>query len=217
MRRRAAANDVLDALAEARAVHGLVAVGLDRPDFVQRLVDVRADIADAILARPRETPHAPAEQDDRRHHERHAGENEQRELGAGQREHHETADEQQEVAHRHRQARADDGFEHRRVVGQPRDDFAGSRDLEEFRRQAQQVIEHCASQVRGDALAEPRDEVEPYVGGGGHEDDDAPEQHASARSSSAALPATNPRSITNRSPWPIASTAPAATSSAIAA
>ena len=44
---------------------GLVAVRLHRADLVQRLVDVRADVADAILARARELAHAAAEQDDR--------------------------------------------------------------------------------------------------------------------------------------------------------
>ena len=63
---------LLDAFAEARAVDRLVPVRLHRADLVQRLVDVRADVADAILARPGEAPHASAEQDDRRDHQRDA-------------------------------------------------------------------------------------------------------------------------------------------------
>ena len=42
----------LDALAEARAVDVLVPVGLDGADLVQRLVEVRADVADPVLASP---------------------------------------------------------------------------------------------------------------------------------------------------------------------
>ena len=48
----------LDALAEVAPVDGLVAVGLHGADLVQRLVDVRADVADAVLARARELAHA---------------------------------------------------------------------------------------------------------------------------------------------------------------
>ena len=170
----------LDALAEAAPVLRLVAVGLHGADLVQRLVDVGADVADAVLARAREPAHAAAEEEDRHDHQRHAGQHEQRELGAGDREHHEPADQQQQVADRHRRARADDGLEHRRVVGEPRDHVAGARDLEEARRQRQQVIEHRAPQIGGDALADPRHEVEARERRHRHHDDDAEHQRERA-------------------------------------
>ena len=69
-----------DALAELAPVLVLVAVRLHRADLVQRLVDVGADVADAVLARARELAHAAAEEEDRHQHERHADEHEQREL-----------------------------------------------------------------------------------------------------------------------------------------
>ena len=70
----------LDARAELAAVLGLVAVGLHGADLVQRLVDVGADVGDAVLARARELAHAAAEEDDRHQHQRHADQHEQRQL-----------------------------------------------------------------------------------------------------------------------------------------
>ena len=159
-RRFAVANASSTRAGEVLAVDRLVAVRLHRADLVQRLVDVGADVADAVLARPRQPPHAPAEQHDRRHHQRHPGQHEQRQLGAREREHHQSAGEEQEVADGHRDARADHGLEHRRVVGEARDHLAGTRDLEEAGRQREQVIEHGATQVGGDALAQPGHVVE---------------------------------------------------------
>ena len=161
-------------------VHRLVAVGLHGADLVQRLVDIRADVADAILARARELAHAATEQDDRHDHHRHAGQHQQRELGAGDREHRQAADQQQQVAHRHRRAGADDRLEHRRVVDEPRDHVAGARHLEERRRQRQQMVEHRAPQVGGDALADPRHEVEARERRRRHHDDDAEHQRQRA-------------------------------------
>ena len=94
-------------------------------------------------------------------------------MRAGEREHHEAADHQQHVAHRHRRARADHRLEHRGVVGQARDHLAGARQLEVARRQREQVVEHRAPQVGGDALAQPRHEVEARVGGDRHHHDHA--------------------------------------------
>jgi hypothetical protein len=54
----------------------------------------------------------------------------------------------------------------------PRDDLARARDLEPGRRQREQMVEHRAAQVRGDALAEPRDVVEARVGRDRHHHDD---------------------------------------------
>ena len=94
-----------------------------------------------------------------------------RELETGERQHHQAADHQQQVAYRHRCRRADDGLEHRRVVGEPRNHVAGAGHLEEAGRKPQQVIEHRAPQVRGNTLAQPRDEVEARVGCGREHDD----------------------------------------------
>ena len=96
------AERVFDAAGEVAPVAIFVAVGLHGADLVQRFVEERADVADAVLRRARQLAHAAAEQDDRHDDDRHAGEHEQRELEARQREHHEAADHQQRVADRHR-------------------------------------------------------------------------------------------------------------------
>ena len=92
----------LDAITEQSAVDVFVAISLNRAHFVQRLVDVGADIADAILACARETTHPSSEQDDRCNDERHAGKHQQRQFDARREEHDEAADHQQGIAYRHR-------------------------------------------------------------------------------------------------------------------
>ena len=170
----------LDARREPPPVFRLVAVRLDRADLVQRLVHVRAHVADAILACPRELPHAASEQDDRNDDHRHAGQHQQRELRARDREHRESAGEQQHVADRHRRAGTDDGVEHRRVVDEARDHVAGARRLVVSGRQRQQVVEHRAPQVGGDPLADPRHEVEARERRAGHHGNDAQHQRQRA-------------------------------------
>ena len=76
---------VLDAFAEASAIDAFVAVGLDRADLVQRLVDVGADVTHAILARARQRAHPAPEQDDRDDDERNPGQHEECQLDAGDR------------------------------------------------------------------------------------------------------------------------------------
>ncbi len=166
--------------AESPPVLRLVTIGLDGAHLVQRLVHVRADVADAILARPREPAHAAPEEDDRDDHHRDACEHEQRQLRAGDRQHRESAGQQQQVADRHRSTGADDGLQHRRIVDQPRDHVAGARHLVESGRQPEQMVEHRAAQIRGDALPDPGDEVEPDVRRAGHHDDDAEHQRQRA-------------------------------------
>ena len=169
----------LHALAEAPAIGALMAIRLHRADLVQRLVDIRTDVADAVLARARELLHAAPEQDNRHDDERHTGQHEQRELDARDRQHHETSEQQQEVAHRHRGARSDDCLEHRSVVGETRNDLARARGFEPARRQPQQMVEDRAAKIGGDAFSDPRDEVEARERRDRHHDDD--DQHQGQR------------------------------------
>ncbi len=134
---------VLDALGEAPPVLGLMAVGLHRANLVQGLVEIGADVADAILARARELAHTATEQHDGQNDDRHTQQHEKGQLEARERQHHQPADQQQHIAHRHRCARADHRFQHSRVVGEPRYHLAGARELEIRRRQQQQVLEHA--------------------------------------------------------------------------
>ena len=92
----------LDAFAEEFSIDLFVTISLCGTYFMQRLVDVRADIAYAILARARKAAHPAPEQYDGGHHKRNAGENEQRQLDARQHQHDEAADHQQGIANRHR-------------------------------------------------------------------------------------------------------------------
>ena len=176
IRATAVVNAASTRVAEIAPVDRLVTIRLHGADLVQRFVDVGADVADAVLARARELADPAAEQDDRHDDDRHAGEHEQRELDARHRQHDEPAGEQQQVADRHRRARADHRVEHRGVVDEARDRIAGPRHLEEPGRQRQQVAEHRAAQIGGHALADPRHEVEARVGRRRHHDDDAEHQ-----------------------------------------
>ncbi len=173
------AERFLDAGAELPPVLGLVAIGLHGADLVQRLVHVGADVAHAVLARARQFAHAAAEEQNRDQNQRNADEYQQRQLAAGQSEHHQAAGHQQQIADRHRRARPDHGFEHRSVVGQPRDHLAGAHHLEIAGRQRQQVIKDRTPQVRGHPLAQPRNIVEARVGRERHHDHHA--QHERER------------------------------------
>ena len=84
MRCTPAANACSTRCAYACAIDRLVRVGLHRTNLVNRLVDIGAGVGNAILARARQSPHAPAKQDDRQQHHRQTREHQQRQLEAGQ-------------------------------------------------------------------------------------------------------------------------------------
>ena len=152
-------------------------VRLHGADLVQRFVEKRADVADAILARARELAHAAAEQDDRHDHERHAGQHEQRQLRRS------SASSITRPPTISRKLRiAIDALEpitvssivvslmSREITSPVR---VASKNA---RRQVEQVVEHRAAQVGRDALAEPRHVVEAHVRRSRHHDDDAEHQ-----------------------------------------
>ena len=144
-----------DSCTEFAPVLCLVTVGLHGANFMQCFVDVGADLADTILRAPRELAHPTTEENDRHQHQRHPDQHQEGELRAGQRQHHEPPDHQQDVANGHRCARSDHRLEHRRIVGQARDYLARAHHFKIARWQRQQMIEHCAPQVGGNALADP--------------------------------------------------------------
>ena len=162
----------LDALRIAGAVLRLVRVGLHGADFVDRLVDVRAGVGHSVLARAREAAHAATEQDDRQQDHRQTGQDEQRQLEAREHEQDQRAQAEHDVAQCKREARADHVLEHRRIVGEPGDHLARARDLEETRREREQVIEHAPAQIGGNALTDPRHVVEANVRRDRHHGDD---------------------------------------------
>ena len=71
------------------------------------------------------------------------------------------------VPQRERCRRPDHLLEERRIVGEPRDHFAGAHGLEESGRLLEQVPEHRAADVGRDALADPGHRVEARIRGGG--------------------------------------------------
>ena len=165
---------------EIAPVGVLVTVGLHDADLVDGLVDAVAQVGDAVLADAGEAPHAPSEQHDGHHHQRHAPQHQQGQLQVGGEQHGQPADQQQDVAQGDGEARADGVFDQRRVGGQARDHRTGAALLDIRGRQRQQVVEDAPAQVGGDALAEPRDIVEAQVGGRREQGDDAEHGHQRA-------------------------------------
>ncbi len=162
---------------EARAIGSLVRISLHRADLVQRLVDVRGHVGNAVLAFARQAPHAPAEEQDRHQRRRHAEEHEERELPAGDEQHHRRADHHQGVANEHRQAVADHLLQQRSVVGEPREHFAGAPRLEERRVEAEQMVEGGAPQVGDHALAGAHHQVEAEPGRAGERGGEHQQRH----------------------------------------
>ena len=98
----------------------------------------------------------PPEGDDRQHDHRDDEQDQAGEARARHHHHDRGADEEHEVAKRDRGARADRRLDLRRVGGQPRDELAGARGIEEGRRQPHQMREDIAAEVGDDPLAERR-------------------------------------------------------------
>ena len=147
-------------LAEAPGGAILLGEGLHGAHRIERLAAFRYHVGHARLRLARQRADLAAEQDDRRHDERHHGQHEQRELGVGDHQHGHAADAHQHVAQRHRGRRADDLLDELRVGRDAAHDVARALDLEPGRAQPHHMGEQVAAQVAHDALAEPRHQVE---------------------------------------------------------
>jgi hypothetical protein len=150
----------LDPAGKRPLVLRLVIERLHHLDVAQGLAGIAAHFGKRVLAAPGKLPHAPAEQDHRRHHERHAGDDDQRQLGVGDEQQHQATDEHERVAQRDGHRRADHGLQERGVGGDARLDLGGLIGLEERRVQPDQVVEHGQADVGADPLADPGHEVE---------------------------------------------------------
>ena len=139
-------------------------VGLHGPDLVQRLVDVGGNVGDAILAGAGELAYPSSEQKNRRHGQRYAEDHEQGQFRAGNGQHNQPTDQQQQVAQGDGGAGADDDLDQRRVVGQPRNHLTGPRHFKEAGREFQQVAEYRTANVGGDPLADPGNQIEAAIG-----------------------------------------------------
>ncbi len=138
--------------------------GLDGADGIDHLLGIGADIGDAILRAPRQGAHAAAEEQDRHHHRGDDDQHQRGQLRAGHHQHDEAADEDEQVAQRHRHARADDGLQQRRVGGEPRQDLAGLGGFEIGRAQRDDAIENGDAQIGHHPLADPGHQREAAIG-----------------------------------------------------
>ena len=105
-------------------------------------------------------------------------------LRVGDRQEREAAHDQQHVAQRLGDAGADHGLDDAGVGGQAREHLAGARDLEEARREMQDVAVDVAAQVGHDPLAEPGHQIGAQEGRDREHDDhdaDGLDAHGSAR------------------------------------
>ena len=93
-------------------------VGLHRLDLPEHLADIAADIGHPVLTQARQRAHPPAENQDRRDHERQRQQHDATELGVGDHQQHAAADQHDQVAQRHRQRGADHRLQQRGIGGQ---------------------------------------------------------------------------------------------------
>ena len=159
-RRRAAAKARSVGLAEAPGGAILLGEGLHGAHRVERLAAFRHHVGHARLGLARQRADLAAEQDDRRHHQRHHGQHQQGELGVGDHQHGHAADAHQRIAQRHRGRRADHLLDELGVGRDAAHDVARALDLEPGRPQPHDMGEQVAAQVADHALAQPRHQVE---------------------------------------------------------
>ncbi len=151
---------LLDGAAEIFAVDVLMREGLNRLHGVEGFARACTRIGNAILASAAQRAHPPSEDDQRHHQQQHRATDEDRQLHADDEHEGKTAHERHDIAHGNGDGRADHGLNERRVGGQPREDLARARHLEEGRRETDHVIEYRFADVGDHALAEPRHVIE---------------------------------------------------------
>ena len=160
-------ESLLDTPPEALAVQGLMGKGLHRADRIQRFVHIGADVGDAVLAFARQAAHTPAEKDDRQQHQRYDQQHQSGQLGRGDHQQGQAADEQQNVAQGDRDRTADHDLQNRGVGGQAGQNLAGPVDLEISRREGDNPVEDGTAHIRHHPLADPGDQKKAGVGGAG--------------------------------------------------
>ena len=145
----------LHVIPETLAAPLLLTERLDGADAAERLLQVAADIAHAVLGHAGVAAHPPAEHDDGDHHHGHHQHHEAGERRAGYDEHGARAEEEQQVAQRRRRLLADHGLQQGGVGGDAGQQLPHLVDLEEGRAQPNEAAEHRAPDVGHHPLAEP--------------------------------------------------------------
>ena len=192
---------LLDLVAEARIRQPLAGIGLHGPDRTDQLGRVGRGVGERILRAARQPPHPAPERDQRDHDQRNREQHEAGEFRARHHHHRGGAEEQHQIAQRDRDRGADRGFDLGGVGGEPRDQFARARGIEEGRRQRDQMREHVAAQIGDDALADGHDEVVAR-GAGEREHGDDRDHHAEIVVDHARCPSASGRSRSSAAPRP---------------
>ena len=135
---------LLDLAAEAHVGKPLAGIGLHGADGADQFGSIGGGIGQRILGVARQPPHPAPERHQRQHDQRNGEQHEAGKPRARDHHHRGRADEQHEIAQRDRDRGADGGFDLGGVGGQPRDQFAAARGIEEGRRQRHQMREHVA-------------------------------------------------------------------------
>ena len=148
-----------DRAAEPRGRQPLIGEGLQHANGADQFGRIGRSVGQRVLRGPRAAAHGAAEGIKRQHDERDRREHVGRQLRACHHHHDARADEQHEIAQRDRNRRPDRGLDLRGIRGEPRDEFAASRRVEEGAGERGEVREHVAAQIGDDALAERCDEV----------------------------------------------------------
>ena len=144
----------LDGAAKTRNAEPFVGESLQDTNRTYQFGRIGRRVGERILGKPRAAAHGAAEGIERQHDDRYHREHEGRQVRARHHHHDARAEKQHEVAQRDRDRTADCGLDLRGVGGEPRDDFAGPRLIEEGSRQPRHVREHVAAQIGDDALAQ---------------------------------------------------------------
>ena len=152
---------LLDLAAEPRIGQSLVGIGLHGADGADQFGGIGGRLRQRVLRVARQPAHPAPERHQRNHDQRNRQQHKTRQPRAGDHHHRGGADEQHHVAQRDRYRGADRRFDLRGVGGEPRDQFAAARRIEERRRQRDQMREHVAPQIGDDALADGHHQIEP--------------------------------------------------------
>ncbi len=169
---RAAIVGALDLAGEARSGQPFVGERLHRAVGADQLRGIGGGFGQRILRIARQPPHPAPERHQRQHDQRDHQQHEAGQPRAGHHHHGDSAGEQHEVAQRDRDRRADGRLDLGRVGGEPRDQFAAARGIEERRRQRRQMREHFAPDVGDDPLADGHHQVVARGAGDGEDRDD---------------------------------------------
>ena len=146
-------------LGEIAARLALMGEGLHGLDRAQRLGRGARGLRDPVLILAAQHPQAATLRDNRHNYRRDDQEDQKRQLRCGDEQHHQPAQQDQHIAQRDRDGRADDRQDQRRVGGDAADNLAGQDLFVEGRAHPDHTVEDGLADVGHDPLAQPGDKV----------------------------------------------------------